>query len=441
MQNSSFFEDFSQKLLECSIKYTLELEIPRVCYMFFYREDRSFQKIIQSGYHNPNFSYRFLQEKPQLLNSILEDGYGTLRCSSSEHGKNSDISAIVDKISQPHFLLLVEFTFDISQEAAKNSLRKEDFEMLPFLRILMSFLIQAFQVQQKKMDYELPVWLKNALAEVNAKEFLLIIGEAGSGQEEFIAKLLQKKVGFFANTNYFYPGRLSAAVQLREIFGDSAGARLGGEARVVGLVNDPKKAAVVIREIANLDLVVQQRIFEYLLKNRDEYFWIFESSRNLLKMVEIGQFSEKLYKLLNKEQVILPPLRVAKKYIANECHRFLRKLSRRYARKAILSEIAIQKIEGYDWPGNWRELKATLESAFHLSRNEIIDAEDLHLGILSVADLDNLNLRKITSRLEKNIILQAYSLHAGNQVQMAKALGISRGSLQYKLRQYHLKKE
>ncbi|HNL00326.1 MAG TPA: helix-turn-helix domain-containing protein, partial [Leptospiraceae bacterium] len=46
--------------------------------------------------------------------------------------------------------------------------------------------------------------------------------------------------------------------------------------------------------------------------------------------------------------------------------------------------------------------------------------------------------RRRTADLERRLILEAYSLHAGNQVHMARALGISRGSLQYKLAKYGL---
>ena len=85
----------------------------------------------------------------------------------------------------------------------------------------------------------------------------------------------------------------------------------------------------------------------------------------------------------------------------------------------------------HDWRGNWRELKNTLESAFLMSAGTVIQAADLRLGLWTVPeDWDDLNLRKRSAEVEKNLLLRAYSLHAGNQVQMARALGISRGSLQ-----------
>ncbi|MBL8018184.1 MAG: hypothetical protein JNM27_00845 [Leptospirales bacterium] len=155
-------------------------------------------------------------------------------------------------------------------------------------------------------------------------------------------------------------------------------------------------------------------------------------------LVKAGLFSSALADLLGRAKLVLPPLRRIRDKIQPECDRLLDELKTRYSRHIDLGRPARRAIDEYDWPGNWDELRKTLESAFLTCVRGEIAPEDLRLGQWFEPDTDDLNLRRRSRDLEKQILLKAYALHSGNQVQMARALGISRGSLQYKMAKYGL---
>ena len=226
---------------------------------------------------------------------------------------------------------------------------------------------------------------------------------------------------------------------MREIFGDPAGRRLGGAGSAPSILERPEPA-VIIQEAADLSRQVQLRLLAlFSSRQAEDKFWIFETSRDLERMVGEGAFEQGLYRILEKGRVILPPLRVCRDFIPNEAERILEDLRRRHFRNVSLGGEAVEALLNYDWPGNWREMRWALESAFFTCSNGEISRDDLRLGAWSRReDFDDLNLRRRSEELEKSLILRAYALHGGNQVQMARALGISRGSLQYKMDKYQL---
>ena len=431
-----------------------EIEIKNICYSFFFRNDKHFECIWQNGYGKEKFNYSFLRENPEILKPVLSSGFAILPVSEQGFSSSSSICAVVESANRPKYLLLVEFSSSLDRETFRDSGNDDEERdgkasswrpLANSLRLFLAFLLQQFWMEQRAGAIFLPVWLEEILMDrkIYEKETMLIVAETGSVQDEFIAKLLHRhgKIDM-RRVRYFYPSRLSPEVQNREIFGAPAGARLGHDAGAIGLVHEEFMQAIVIYEVSDLDLAVQQRLFDYFSAGVGRQLWIFETSRDLVKMVEFGKFSAQLHRFLQTTTILLPPLRVKKNRLLAECNRFLRHLSQKYTRKATFTSEAEENLVQYDWPGNWHELKSTLESAFHLSKDKVIDIDDLRF-IRDGANLHvgSLDLRRSLKQLEKKIILQAYSLHAGNQVQMARALGISRGSLQYKLQRYHLESE
>jgi DNA-binding NtrC family response regulator len=225
-------------------------------------------------------------------------------------------------------------------------------------------------------------------------------------------------------------------VQLRELFGDPAGARLGGAASAVPILRRENRV-VVIQETGDLAPHAQLRILALFSEAAAEKFWIFETSRDLERMSRAEKFLPGLFRRLEAGRLELPPVRAVKGRIEEEAGRLLASFRARYRREMELESGALDAMLRHDWRGNWRELRNTLESAFLMSVSGRIRAEDLRLGLWTAPeDWDDLNLRKRSEEMEKGLLLRAYSLHGGNQVQMARALGISRGSLQYKLEKY-----
>jgi sigma-54-dependent transcriptional regulator len=225
-------------------------------------------------------------------------------------------------------------------------------------------------------------------------------------------------------------------VQLREFFGDAVGERLRSSVATPVL---ERSQTILIEEVANLAPAMQLRILSALAGA--ERFWVFDTSRNLEAMVAAGQFDPGLGQRIGQNRIVLPPLRQQRDSLRSEAERFLRKLVGRNMRQIQFSQAALDGIASYDWPGNLQEFYETIEAAYFLTRTERIEPEDLHFGLWYRSEEDALNLRRRTEELERKLILQAHAIHGGNQVHMARALGISRGSLQYRWARLGLQEE
>ncbi len=265
----------------------------------------------------------------------------------------------------------------------------------------------------------------------------LIISESGSGVDELAASYVHSRVGL-DGVVYFYPGRLSSAVQLRELFGEKAGARLSSGAEALPIVKMDVET-IVIQDAADLSEMVQLRLLGHFASGGDGRKWLFLTSMNLEGLVADGVFQEGLYRVLEKNMVVVPPVREFQGQISSGVKEVLVSLRRRYRRHVEISDEALAAMVDYEWPGNWAEMNRTIEAAFLLSEGGVIMKKDLRLGKWAEQSGEGeLNLRMRTRELEQQLLLKAHALHGGNQVQMAHALGISRGSLQYKLEKYGL---
>ncbi len=109
---------------------------------------------------------------------------------------------------------------------------------------------------------------------------------------------------------------------------------------------------------------------------------------------------------------------------------------------------AKQILMQYNWPGNVRELRNVMERAIILESNSIIHVNDLPGEIRNIP-LEKTETNKnydfkfpeggiSLSELEKQVIQQALQKADYNQTKASKLLGISRDTLRYKQKKYHL---
>ncbi|WP_210409369.1 helix-turn-helix domain-containing protein [Leptospira fletcheri] len=106
-------------------------------------------------------------------------------------------------------------------------------------------------------------------------------------------------------------------------------------------------------------------------------------------------------------------------------------------RDLVLSKEARTHLVHPEMNRNLEDLRNLIEEGvLHTSGRELLGFSETisrPQGV-SIPDADDLDLRKAVEALERQKILLAYKLFGGNQIRMSKALGISRGSLQYKLK-------
>jgi DNA-binding NtrC family response regulator len=139
---------------------------------------------------------------------------------------------------------------------------------------------------------------------------------------------------------------------------------------------------------------------------------------------------------LNVVELHIIPLRERREDILPLANLFVAEFAKGQAR---LAETTVACLQNYSWPGNVRELRNAMERAVLLSRSELILPDHLPTRLREAAKLsappvvtDEQQLEEI----ERNAIIQALRQHDSNRTETAKALGISRRALIYKLQRF-----
>ncbi len=178
--------------------------------------------------------------------------------------------------------------------------------------------------------------------------------------------------------------------------------------------------------------------------------------KNLPELVQEGSFRQDLFYRINVIELAVPPLRERPDDIPLLSSHILGRIAKEYeCDPAALTPEAIERLRGYDFPGNVRELENVLERAFTLCDADQIGADDLHLGNgvqhaasatqiiaegqagegegVAVPD-GEIDLEGYLETIERQAIEKALEATRWNKTAAAKRLGISFRALRYRLK-------
>jgi DNA-binding NtrC family response regulator len=281
---------------------------------------------------------------------------------------------------------------------------------------------------------------------------VLLYGESGTGKE-LVARIIhllspRSRDGFIPLNCAAVPENLLES----ELFGHEKGAFTGAVQARQGKFELARGGTIFLDEIgempqalqAKLLRVLQERTFERVGGSREikaDVRVIAATNRNLQLEVAEGRFREDLYYRLNVFPIRLPPLRERIDAIPELVEYLVRRFSRRDGKKIEgMEREALAAMKAYAWPGNVRELQNVIERAVILATDSIKPA---HLPCeLLEKGARKLPLGKdILKSAEREMIVKALDKHGGNRRLAAEELGISRRTLQYKLKEYGLLEE
>ena len=291
---------------------------------------------------------------------------------------------------------------------------------------------------------------------------VLLLGETGTGKELIataIHRLSNRSTGPFVRVNC---GALSESLLESELFGHVRGAFTGADREHVGKFSTVEDGTILLDEIdcvpleaqAKLLRVFEDRVFEPVGSNRTAKFRarvVAATNQPLERLVAEGKFRSDLFYRLNVVEFRLPPLRECREAIGPLAENFLTIYCQRAGRSLDgITFAALDAMQTYDWPGNIRELRNTIERAVTLCRGEVLDVADLSETIRQAAARAGQNvpaaalgparneLDSARQHGERRRILQALQQHSNNRTRVAKELGISRVALYKKLRKFGL---
>lgn len=171
----------------------------------------------------------------------------------------------------------------------------------------------------------------------------------------------------------------------------------------------------------------------------------FRGSLFLLGPAEIGQdILPEFLQILRRNPLYLPSLSfLPKPTLARIIQAIFQDLCLQQNRSGLtLSQAGEAELLGRVYQENFVELRSSILSGILTCRSQVVDVPDLLVSRsrldFEIPDAEDLDLRRGIEALERQKILLAMRIFSGNQIRMAKALGISRGSLQYKMKQLGL---
>jgi DNA-binding NtrC family response regulator len=310
---------------------------------------------------------------------------------------------------------------------------------------------------------------------------VLIFGESGTGKE-LVARAIHRNSNradkVFLSVNC---AALTETLLESELFGHEKGAFTNAYSRKLGKFELANSGTIFLDEIADTSMTTQSKLLRMLQEQEFERVGgeqtikvnvrvIAATNKSLVSAIKEGKFRIDLFYRLKVVSIYLPPLRERRDDISLLANHFLDIYNKSTGKKVegITSE-AMKLLGKYSWPGNVRELENTIQTAVVMSKNRVLEVDDLPIAKdrreLVKIDFDEIkdNYYQMFRRLLEPIYGKIYQNSNGqiyahiqeafekavigltlqqlnnNQVRAAESLGISRNTLRDRIDKYGIK--
>jgi len=282
---------------------------------------------------------------------------------------------------------------------------------------------------------------------------VLITGESGTGKEIVANAIHQNSPRRERPMIKVNCAALPETLLESELFGHEKGAFTGATTRTRGRFQLAHQSTIFLDEISEMTPATQAKILRTLQEREVEPLGssstvkidtriISATNKDLENEIRDGRFRDDLYYRLNVVRTEIPPLRKRREDIPLLADYFLKQYVEKN-RKLVkgFTPRAMDAIMRYDWPGNVRELENLIERAVIMTRGDMITLDEFPNTINhKFSEIDEVENELSTGRTlkdaEKEIIIRTLEETGGNRTHAAKILGISRRTLQLKLKDY-----
>jgi len=235
-----------------------------------------------------------------------------------------------------------------------------------------------------------------------------------------------------------------------ELFGHEKGSFTGADKQRIGRFEQADGGTIFLDEIGEIPMEIQSKLLRVLEEKSFERVGgnktikvdvrlIAATNRDLSSQILAGKFREDLYYRINVLPVHLPPLKDRPRCLAPLAQKLLEKATASMKKKHItgFSPEVLAMIQGYDWPGNIRQLANTIERAVILEDGDRIGLSSLHIPELGrTATTPLIQVIEPLETHERELILKALTDNLWVQKNAAQCLGISPRALNYKIKKF-----
>jgi transcriptional regulator with GAF, ATPase, and Fis domain len=284
---------------------------------------------------------------------------------------------------------------------------------------------------------------------------VLVEGESGTGKE-LVARAIHfngaRASGPFVAINC---GAIPHSLLESELFGHAQGSFTGATRDKIGVFEAAHGGTLLLDELGELPLDMQTALLRVLqsgefkrvgetMERTVDVRVIAATNKTLLEEVAAKRFREDLYYRLAAVPLTLPPLRERRGDVALLVEHFL-ETHHEMGLSAVtaIDKGALSLLQGYEWPGNVRQLEMVLKSACLFADESVLTAEDFSaFPDLTGEGGRSLKGARLSGRsladIERDAIIQALHDHGGNKKRSAEQLGIDRRTLYNKLKVYKI---
>ena len=283
---------------------------------------------------------------------------------------------------------------------------------------------------------------------------VLVHGPTGTGKE-LVAKALHQHSGV---KGHFVVLNCSAVVETlfeSEMFGHVRGAFTGADRDKIGLVEMANGGTLFLDEIGDMSLPTQAKLLR-VIQNQEvlpvgsltprpvNVRMIAATHHDLRSAVRSGRFREDLFYRLSMVELEVPPLAQRCDDIAVLANHFIKQFAAQYTKVIVgLTPKALLVMERHSWPGNVRELEHVIGRACMMTNSKWLDVSDLPVYLVGAQGVgaETVPFEGLSSPLaaqELRMLDEALKASRGNQIEAARALGIGRDALRYKMKKFGL---
>src|SRR5689334_4278550 len=278
---------------------------------------------------------------------------------------------------------------------------------------------------------------------------ILITGESGTGKEviaDLIHALSPRSKARIIKINC---AALPRELIESELFGSVKGAFTGAHSDREGLFRQAEGGTLFLDEISEMPVDTQSKLLRVLqdqevrpVGGKTAYKTncriVAATNRRPEEAIKDGKLREDLFYRISAISVYLPPLRERREDIMPLANAFLKRFASQ-ANRVIkgFNTSAIERLTGFEWPGNVRQLQNEVQRAVLLCEGEEVDSADLSITKVRTVGEESFDTNfTLLEGVERNAIVQMLKETGGNKLETAKRLGIGRQTLYNKIKAY-----
>ncbi|NJN06296.1 MAG: sigma-54-dependent Fis family transcriptional regulator [Rhodobacteraceae bacterium] len=278
---------------------------------------------------------------------------------------------------------------------------------------------------------------------------LLLTGESGTGKEviaDLIHALSPRSEGPIIKINC---AALPRELIESELFGSVKGAYTGAHADREGLFRQAENGSLFLDELSEMPIDTQSKLLRVLQERevrpvggRTTYKTncriVAATNRKTDEALKEGKLREDLFYRISAVTVYLPPLRERREDIGPLATSFLKTYAAQAGRVITgFSPSALERLRGYDWPGNVRQLQNEVQRAVLMAEGAEVQVGDLSLRSSKTDEGFDTSFT-LMEGMERNAIVQMLRETSGNKLETARRLGIGRQTLYNKIKAFNI---